>query len=64
VEEDTCTWVLEGEGRTRIKFITRSFARCNPLQMLLGLSNQGGSYKQSNTYRADEKFIWGFGGET
>jgi len=32
--------------------------------MLLVLSNQGGSHKQSKTCRADEKFIRGFGGET
>jgi hypothetical protein len=55
---------LEGESRGWIKFITRSFARFYLLQMLLGLSNQRGSHKLSDTYRADEKFICGFGRET
>jgi hypothetical protein len=30
---NTCIWALEGEGRGWIKFITRSFASCNPLQV-------------------------------
>jgi hypothetical protein len=55
---------LEGEIRGWIKFITRSFASFNSLQILLGLSIQRGSHKQSDTYWADEKFICGFGRET